>query len=129
MSFAELREAFFEALDQVDGNVTAAARQVGANQHTAAGWARKAGMRGRGLPGNGPHPRKGEYFQLRAAGVRRRDAVAWVGVNERTARDWDQGIRHTGNSRVYPDGTRIDYNTGMTTVVAAPGPDPGSWTR
>lgn len=77
-------------------------------------------MRGRGLPGNAPHPRKGEYFQLRAAGVRHRDAVAWVGVNERTARDWDQGIRHTGNSRVYPDGTRIDYNTGITTVVAAP---------
>ena len=94
MSF-EVKEAFFDALDRVDGSVTAAAREVGVSRNTAYGWVRKAGIRGRGRPGRGPHPRKGEYLQLRAEGMSRRDAVARVGVHERTAQYWDKGIRHS----------------------------------
>ncbi|TLF90838.1 IS30 family transposase [Nocardia cyriacigeorgica] len=45
-----------------------------------------------------------------------------MGVHERTARDWDRGIRKIGNSRLYPDGRRIDYTTGVTTTVAGSGP-------
>lgn len=120
MSFEKLKGAFFEALDRVDGSISDAAREVGVNRATAYGWARRAGIRGRGSTSSGPHPRKGEYLQLRAEGVSRREAVARVGVNERTARDWDQGIRHSRNSRIYPDGRRIDYNTGMTTLVTVP---------
>lgn len=119
MSSVELKEAFFEALDRVDGSVTAAAREVGVNRNTAFGWARKAGVRSCGLGGRGPHPRKDEYMRLRADGVSRREAVARVGINERTARDWDQGIRRSNSSRIYPDGRRVDYNTGMTTIVPA----------
>lgn len=119
MSFEELKEAFFVALDRVDGSVAAAARVVGANRHTAASWARKAGIRGRGRPGNGPHPRREEYEQLRASGMRRGEAAAHIGVNIRTAEDWDKGIRQIGHSRLYPDGRRIDYNTGMTTPLTA----------
>jgi IS30 family transposase len=51
--------------------------------------------------------------------VRRRDAAAQVGVHERTATDWDRGIRKIGNARLRPDGRRIDYKTGVTTVIAA----------
>ncbi|WP_253730543.1 IS30 family transposase [Lentzea flava] len=51
----------------------------------------------------------------------RRDAAAQAGVHERTARDWDRGIRKIGNARLHPDGRRIDYKTGVsTTVCAAP---------
>lgn len=50
---------------------------------------------------------------------RRRDAAARVGVNERTAQDWDKGIRKMNNSRLYPDGRRIDDKTGMTSLVTA----------
>ncbi|MGI9210328.1 MAG: IS30 family transposase [Rhodococcus sp. (in: high G+C Gram-positive bacteria)] len=39
-------------------------------------------------------------------------AAREVGVNERTARDWRDGIRQVGNTRVHPDGTVSDYNTG-----------------
>lgn len=120
MSFEELKEAFFEALDHQDGSITAAARQVGVSRNTAFGWARRAGVRGRGIPGQGPHPRKAEYMQLRADGVSRRAAVAKIGINERTAEDWDKGIRRSGDARVYPDGRRVDYKTGMTTLVDAP---------
>ncbi|MCM0622888.1 IS30 family transposase [Nocardioides bruguierae] len=45
-------------------------------------------------------------------------AAAAVGVHVRTARDWDKGIRHVGNARLYPDGRLVDYNSGMTSHVA-----------
>jgi len=115
----ELKARFFEVLDQKDGNISAAARVVGVNPATAAGWARKAGVRGRGKTGTSGHPGRAEYDRLRAAGVSRRDAAARAGVHERTARDWDQGIRKIGNARLHADGRLIDYNTGMTTTVAA----------
>lgn len=120
MSFVELKEAFFEALDRVDGSISAAARAVGVSRNTAYGWARKAGVRGRGKTGTGPHPRRGEYDRLRAGGMRRREAAEHVGINIRTAEDWDRGIRKIGDSRLYPDGRRSDYTTGMTTLVEVP---------
>ena len=111
----ELRARFFEALDRENGSISGAARAVGVNRETAFGWARKAGVRGRG---KAVHPGRADYDRLRAAGVRRRDAAAQVGVNERTARDWDHGIRKIGDARLHPDGRRIDYKTGVTTIVA-----------
>ncbi|GAB2908342.1 IS30 family transposase [Streptomyces sundarbansensis] len=119
MDFEVLKARFFEALDRENGSVAGSARAVGVNPHTAAAWARKAGIRGRGKPGTSGHPGRAEYVRLRASGVRRRDAAAQVGVHERTARDWDRGIRKTGNARLHPDGSRIDYTTGMTSTVAA----------
>jgi transposase, IS30 family len=115
----ELRARFFEALDRENGSISGAARVVGVNRATAFGWARKAGVRGRGKTGTSGHPGRSEYDRLRAAGLRRRDAAAQVGVHERTAKDWDRGIRKIGNARLHADGRRIDYNTGVTTAVAA----------
>ncbi|MFI7116462.1 IS30 family transposase, partial [Amycolatopsis sp. NPDC049868] len=51
--------------------------------------------------------------------MRQREAAARVGVNERTARDWDRGIRKMNSSRLHPDGRRIDYKTGVITIVPA----------
>lgn len=55
---------------------------------------------------------------MRVGGVGRREAAARVGVHERTAQDWDRGIRKIGNARLRPDGRRIDYTTGVTSVAA-----------
>ncbi|WP_462417188.1 IS30 family transposase [Kytococcus sp. Marseille-QA3725] len=118
MWLSEVKSAFWAALDAHQGNVRAAARAVGANENTAAGWVRKAGLSGRGRPGTGPHPRRGEYDRLRAAGVTRRDAAERVGVHVRTAEDWDRGVRRTNGARIYPDGRRVDYTTGMTRIVS-----------
>lgn len=117
MVSTELKAKFFEALDRHDGNISAAARAVGADRGTAFSWARKAGVRGRGKSGTSGHPGRAEYERLRAAGLRRADAVAQVGVHERTARDWDRGIRKIGNARLHSDGRWIDYNTGVITTV------------
>ena len=120
MVSAGLRARFFEALDREEGgSISAAARAVGVSVSTAFGWARKAGVRGRGKTGTAGHPGRAEYDRLRAAGVRRRDAATRVGVHERTAKDWDRGIRKIGNGRLHPDGRRIEYKTGVSTTVSA----------
>ncbi|WP_444850807.1 IS30 family transposase [Mycobacterium sp. P7213] len=49
-------------------------------------------------------------MELIAAGWSTARAAREVGVNQRTARDWRQGIRHTHNMRIYPDGRVVDYN-------------------
>ena len=122
VSFEQLRVRFFEVLDQQDGHVSAAARVVGVSRHTAAGWARRAGVRGRGKSRAGGHPGRARYEALRAVGVPRRRAAAQVGVHERTAGDWDRGIRKSNSARLYPDGQRIDYKSGVITTVSPVGP-------
>ncbi|WP_184805761.1 IS30 family transposase [Kribbella italica] len=54
--------------------------------------------------------------------MRRRDAARQVGVHERTAQDWDRGVRKIGDARLHTDGRRIDYKTGVTTIAVAAGP-------
>ena len=101
MVFEELRARFFQALDGQGGSVSAAARVVGVNRNTAYGWARAAGIRGRGKSGTAGHPRRAEYVQLRASGVSRRAAAVQVGVHLRTAEDWDRGWLKQGHVRVH----------------------------
>ncbi|WP_166790678.1 MULTISPECIES: helix-turn-helix domain-containing protein [unclassified Cryobacterium] len=60
--------------------------------------------------------RRTEYFRLRADAVPRKEAARHVGLNIRTAVDWDQGIRHADNRRVLPDGRIIDYNKTVTAL-------------
>jgi IS30 family transposase len=38
----------------------------------------------------------------------------------RTALDWDKGIRQIGHSRLYPDGRRVDYTSGVISHQPAP---------
>jgi transposase, IS30 family len=109
-----LRREFLDRLDVV-GSVTAVTRELGGNRNTAYGWARQAGRRSMRMARR--HPRRGEYEQLRAQGVPRRTAAGQVGVNERTAKDWDYGVRKSRNTRTYPNGLRVDYATGTITMV------------
>jgi transposase, IS30 family len=117
---AGLRERFLARLDAV-GNVTVVARELGVNRNTAFGWAGKAGRSSVRLPRR--HPGRDEYERLRAAGAARRVAARQVGVNERTARDWDWGVKKTATTRTYADGRRVDYAAGTVTmcgVITAP---------
>jgi IS30 family transposase len=114
---AEIKEKFFGILDRV-GSVSVAAREAGVNRSTAFGWTRRVGRRS--APPSRPHPRRGEYELLRKQGVARRRAAEQVGINVRTAKDWDRGVRKTRGSRTYPDGRWVDYNTGVSTQLTVP---------
>lgn len=67
MDFEDLKARFFEALNRENGSISGAARAVGVNRATAYGWARKAGVRGRGKTGTSGHRGRAEYDRLRAA--------------------------------------------------------------
>jgi transposase, IS30 family len=110
---ARLCEEFLARFDLV-GSATIVAREMGINRHTAAGWVRQAGRRSQGSSRR--HPGRDEYERLRGQGVPRASAARAVGVNVRTAKDWDYGVRKTCHSRTYPDGRRVDYTTGMITM-------------
>lgn len=126
MSFSaekEDRRAEFLTLLASLGSVTLAARELGLNRNTAYTWARKSGFRVKAYPTR-PHPGREEFARLRAEGMSRRDAAARVGIHERTAEDWDRGVRHSRNSRFYPDGRRVDYTTGQVTMETMESPPP-----
>lgn len=107
------KAAFLEVLSVVK-SVTVAARELGVSCGTAGTWARKAGIRSI----RAPHPARAEFAQCRRDGMSITAAAARVGVNVRTARDWDHGVRRVKNARIYPDGRRVDYATGETTMVS-----------
>jgi len=115
VSFSEksgsLKVRFLALMDEV-GSVTEVARRLGVNRNTAFGWARRAGLSSQRLG----HQRKADYLQLREQGITQREAAGRVGVNIRTGRDWDHGVRRSGHSRFYPDGRRVNYTTGATTM-------------
>lgn len=52
---------------------------------------------------------KRRFLELMAAGWSMKEAAAEVGVNYRTAKDWRAGIRRSTHSRIYPDGTVVNY--------------------
>jgi transposase, IS30 family len=109
-----LKESFFKIFDRV-GSVSVAAREAGVNRGTAFGWVGRAGFRS--TPPRRPHPRRVEYELLRTQGAARRQAAEQVGINLRTAKDWDRGVRKTRGARTYPDGPRVGYNTGVTPMA------------
>ncbi|WP_458574418.1 transposase, partial [Rhodococcus rhodochrous] len=55
---------------------------------------------------------KRRCLELIEAGWSARRAAREVGVNERTARDWRQGIRRSNSKRIHPDGRVVDYHHG-----------------
>lgn len=95
---------FFRLLG-IRGNVSAVARELGYVRVTCYKWAHQAGI----FTGKDVSEQREEFLRLRGEGVSRRDAAAEVGVDKRTAQDWDKGIRQFYGGRVYPDGRVVKY--------------------
>jgi transposase, IS30 family len=110
--WAVLRARFLERLAVV-GFVPVVAAELGVRPKTGWMWARQARVRSR----RPPHPGKAEFHRLRREGASRAEAASAVGVHPTTARDWDRGVRKLKHARVFPDGSRVDYRTGRTTMV------------
>jgi IS30 family transposase len=111
-------KARFPASFDRTGSVSVSAAELGLNRGTCGRWARAAGLRSNRQRAG--HPRRAEYDRLRQSGVSRSAAASAVGVHVRTAQDWDKGIRKTRNSRLHPDGRRIDYTLGVITEQSVP---------
>ncbi len=65
------------------------------------------------IPGRRGKPEvKQRFLALIAVGWSVKKAATEVGVHYRTAKDWRAGIRKSNHSRIYPDGTVVNYRTG-----------------
>lgn len=110
----EEKATFFHELERT-GRVPLAADAAGISSNTGYQWASKAGVEAK----RAGRERRENFKQLRADGIHRTEAARRVGVNIRTARDWDQGIRKSGNRRIYPDDRVIDYTSGVTSYISS----------
>lgn len=101
---AQEKAEFFRLLS-IRGNVSAVGRELGYVRVTCHKWAHQVGI----FTGKDVSDQRAEFLRLRSEGVRRRDAAAEVGVDKRTAQDWDKGIRQFYGGCVYPDGRVVKY--------------------
>ncbi|GAB3137694.1 hypothetical protein [Marisediminicola antarctica] len=105
---------FLEAFERL-GKVSLATREVRVHPASCCQWLIDAGIDAKK---NG-RARRAEYFRLQDSGVARADAARQTGLSLRTAIDWDQGIQHASNRRVYPDGRILDYNKAVPVLSDA----------
>ena len=116
------------AVFDATGSVNAAAKASGISH----AWARRVlvdkGLISKERQPYGKPAARARLFELLALGWSAGQAAREVGVSERTARDWRDGIRKVGNTRIRPDGTVIHYSDSMrythpmtpTAAVSAP---------
>ncbi|BDX32662.1 hypothetical protein TUM20985_32090 [Mycobacterium antarcticum] len=93
-------------------SVNAAAKSCGVSHSLARRLLVAEGLVGDVRQPVGKPDAKSRFFELLSTGWSASRAAREVGVNERTARDWRDGIRRVGKTRVHPDGTVTDYATG-----------------
>ncbi|GLB92328.1 hypothetical protein Mkiyose1088_19150 [Mycobacterium kiyosense] len=93
------------------GSVSAAAKAVGVAHSTARRMLVEAGLVDAARRVRGKPAERARFLELLDAGWSAARAAREVGVNERTARDWRNGIHRVANTRVRPDGRVSDVNT------------------
>ena len=93
------------------GSINQAAAAAGLSHSAARRILVATGLVPAGPMAPGKASERERFLQLRDRGWSTTRAAREVGVNERTGRDWGRGIRKVGNTRVYPDGTVVDYRT------------------
>lgn len=71
------------------GNVSKVAKELGFVRVTCYKWAHQAGI----VTGKDTCAQRARFERLRADGVSRADAARGVGVDKRSAQDWDEGIK------------------------------------
>ena len=119
-------EAVVAAVFTASGSVNQAAKAAGISHSSARKLLIAAGFVGKERRPRGKAEADPAIFRARPpSGWSAARAAREVGVNVRTARDWRDGVRKVANTRVYPDGTVIDYTTGARytqPVITSPSP-------
>ncbi len=108
---AALREQVIAVFGE-SASINRAAIVCGVNHDTARRILVAAGQVPAAKATRGKAKAKARFGELVEAGWSITRAAREVGVNVRTGRDWHQGVRKVGNTRVHPDGLVVDYDTG-----------------
>jgi transposase len=100
------------------GSVNAAAKSCGMSHWSARRVLVAAGLVSETRQSRGKAAAKRRFLQLIGSGWSTARAASEVGVHERTGRDWRDGVRKIGNTRVHRDGVVVDYATGTRYTMA-----------
>lgn len=101
---AEDKAEFFKRL-KASGNVAQVAKELGFVRVTCYKWAHQAGI----FTGTDTRAKRAQFKALRAGGVPRGKAAQQIGVDQRSAQDWDKDIKQLTGGRIYFDGPIIRY--------------------
>lgn len=99
------------------GSINAAAQASGVSASPARRVLVAEGLLDRARRSRDKPQAKRRFLELLRAGWSVRRAAREVGINERTGRDWRDGIRKGRNTRIHPDGTVVDYTTGSRNIT------------
>jgi IS30 family transposase len=99
------------AVFSATGSINQAALTVGVSHATARRVLVERGLVSKDRQPYGKPAARARFLELVESGWSAARAAREVGVNVRTARDWRDGIRKIGNTRVRPDGTVIEYGS------------------
>jgi IS30 family transposase len=108
---SDVDTAAVSAVFLATGSINAAAKACGISHGVARRFLVAQGLVSAVRQSRGKAQAKRRFFELLAAGWSASRAAREVGVHERTARDWRIGVRKVGNTRVFADGTVINYTT------------------
>ncbi len=107
-----VEEAQVAAVFSASGSIAAAAKSAGISHSSARKLLVAAGLVDAVRRPCAKTAARARFMELLDRGWSTARAAREVGVHERTGRDWRDGIRKVRNTRIYPDGTVIDYTTG-----------------
>jgi IS30 family transposase len=93
------------------GSINQAAKAVGISHATARRVLVERGLVSQDRQPYGKAAARARFLELVEGGWSAARAAREVGVHVRTARDWRDGIRKIGNTRVRADGTVIEYGS------------------
>ena len=99
------------AVFDATGSINQAAGAVGVSHATARRVLVERGLVSQDRQPYGKAAARARFLELIESGWSATRAAREVGVHARTARDWRDGIRKIGNTRVRPDGTVIEYGS------------------
>lgn len=101
---AEDKAEFFRRL-KLNGNVSQIAKQLGFVRVTCYKWAHQSGI----FTGRDTRGQRAQFKALRATRIPRTQACEEVGIDQRSAQDWDKDIKQFSGGRIHPDGRIVRY--------------------
>ncbi|OBA75181.1 integrase [Mycobacterium sp. 1554424.7] len=99
------------------GSINQAAKACGVSHGRAWRLLVAEGLASKTRQPRGKPQAKRRFLELLELGWSAARAAREVGVHERTGRDWRDGIRKTGDTRIHPDGWVVDYRTGSRYIA------------
>lgn len=106
------------AVFSATGSINQAAKACGVSHRRARRLLVAEGLVSDTTQTRGKPAAKRRFDELISMGWSAARAAREVGVHERTGRDWRDGIRKVGKTRIHPDGTVVDYRDGSRYMAA-----------